>query len=374
MKKTKLMLEIEARFGEDLGDLLRRNYLTERMNPSKIGEELGASGCSIEKWLKKYEIKTRNISEAKLPAGVVKPGKEELERMYNQMSTVEIAEKLGTSNTTVGKWLKKYGIKIRNNSESQLPAGFVKPAKEELETLYLKQMKSIDEIAEKFGMSGITISGWLKRYEIKTRNISEAKLPAGVVKPGKEELERMYNQMSTVEIAEKLGTSNTTVGKWLKKYGIKIRNNSESQLPAGFVKPAKEELETLYLKQMKSIDKIAKYYKVNVRTIGRWFEEYKINLSNKNGIYHNKELRKKCIDELLEFIGKRPEELSTTDFRIKKKDGISCKGVLSWYERNYNCNSAAARDILIQDIYSTKKVSEKEELEGILRGYVNEKN
>ena len=441
MNKTKLMQKIEERFGENLEEKLRRSYLDEKINTVEIAKELGVndstvgrwlrmysidirsfsearlpvgfvvpakeeleriyvnervsssriakkfgvSNSTVRRWLDTYGIKIRNLSETQLPVGFVKPTKEELERMYwrEGMSTTDISKKLGISYMTVGRWLNENGIRIRHNSEARLPVGFVVPAKEELERMYLKEGKNTREIGEKFGVHACTIGMWVKKYGIKIRNTSEAHLPAGVVKPTKEELERMYwrEGMSTVDISEKLGVSGNVILNWLENYGIKKRGKLEALLPVGFVMPTKEELERMYLRESMSTVDIGEKFGVSNPTVGNWLKTYGIKIRNKAGIYEDKDLRKKCIDELLEITGKMAEELITTDFVKKKKDGISCMGVLGWYKREYNCNAAAARDILIQDLFGIKNLSaeekldkETQQLEKLLEGYANEKN
>jgi len=379
MKKTKRMLEIEEKFGEDLGDLLRRKYPEE--NTVEIGEELGVNSVTIYNWLKGYGIKIRNRSEMQLPADFVMPTKEELESIYwkEGKTTYEIAERFGVNNVTIYNWLKKYEIEIK----SRLPADFVKPTKEELEKKYWNDGKSTCDIAKEIGVSQNTIGRWFNEYGIKIRNNSESKLSPGAVKPTKEEMEKMYvkEKMSTVEIGKRLGFNASTISNWLEEYEIEIRNISESKLPVGVFKPTKEELESMYVKQGISANNIAKYYKVDPGTIGRWLKGYEIKVRNKKGIYDDKELRRKCIDELLEDTGKKANELATSDFKIKKKNGICCTGVLSWYQRNYNCSQADARDILVQDLFGIKNLSveeklekEKQQLEKLLEGYANEKN
>jgi len=107
-----------------------------------------------------------------LPAGFVRPSKEELRRMYvkEHMSTLEIGEKLGVSDVSIRSWLRDEGISIRNPSESRLPAGFVRPSKEELRRMYVKEHMSTLEIGEKLGVSSSTIQNWLIDYEIPIRS------------------------------------------------------------------------------------------------------------------------------------------------------------------------------------------------------------
>ena len=85
-------------------------------NTVQIGEELGVTSNTISHWLKEYRIPLRDSSQARLPKGVTKLTKKELRRIYREKNIPQIAEELGVSNSTVRKWLKKYGIPIRNSS------------------------------------------------------------------------------------------------------------------------------------------------------------------------------------------------------------------------------------------------------------------
>jgi len=259
---------------------LERMYLGEWMNAYEIAEKLGVSRTTVTHWLKLYKILIRTPSESKLKKGVVKPTKEDLERMYlkENMSTYEIGEYIGVGGCAVGKWLKKYGIPIRTTSESMLKKGVVKPTKEVLERMYLEEWMNPKEIGDKIGVDKGSIRNWLISYGIPMRGVSEARLK-GVVKPTKEVLERMYlNQwMSTVEIGEKIGVGNPIVGIWLKEYEIPTRGISEARLK-GVVKPTKEVLERMYLEKNMSPIKIGAKLGVDGTTIRKWLQEYEFQI------------------------------------------------------------------------------------------------
>jgi transposase-like protein len=287
MKKTKLMLEIEERFGENLEDLLRRKYPEE--------------------------------------------------------NTVEIGEELGVNNSTVGRWLKMYGIKIRNNSEAHLPVGFVKPTKEEIGKGNLNECESVNEIAEKFGVSCPLMRKWVKEFGMEI-------IDKRLIYDNKENRRKAVDELLEItgKRPEELSTRDFEIKK---KDGISyigiifwyMRNNNCKHAEARNIL-----LRDIYGSRTEVV--------------------------NKMGICDDREYRRKSIDELLEKTGKKPDKLSTKDFRIKKKDGLSCNGILKWYQRNNDCNRAAARDILIQELYNAERVTKKDWFEDVLKEYVNEKN
>jgi len=254
-------------------DTLERMYLEERMSICKISEKIGVVPRTIINWLSLYEIPVRTVSEAKLK-GIVKPTREDLKLRYieDQRSSVWIATEIGVNPSTIRRWLHEYGIQVRTNSESQLKEA-VKPSKEELEHLYLKERLNTYEIRDKLGVATPSITRWLKEYGIPVRSNSEAKLK-GTVKPSKEELKIMYLEdgLNAYEISVKLGVADVSIGNWLREYGIQVRTNSESQLKEA-VKPTIEELKIMYLEEWLSSYKISEIIGVSNVTVCNWLNE-----------------------------------------------------------------------------------------------------
>lgn len=87
-----------------------------------------------------------------------------------RLTTTEIAELLGKSNSTISNWLKKYEIPIRDNREAQRP---VVPTKEQLYDLYIVQELSIDTIRARLRSSEPSISRLLEEYNIPKRDKTE---------------------------------------------------------------------------------------------------------------------------------------------------------------------------------------------------------
>lgn len=173
--------------------------------------------------------------------------KEELEKLHIDMklSTPVIGEMLGVSHTAIRRWLIKYNIPIRNISESlkgrELPLKWreklrgprVIIPKEELEKAYIKEKKTINEIANLYKCNWKTVRALMERYGILTLSTSECKSRHyKAPKPTKEELERLYieEKKTTVEIGDMAGCASATIGQYLRKYDIHIRDSSESQM------------------------------------------------------------------------------------------------------------------------------------------------
>ena len=103
MKKTKKMLELEERLGEDLGVYLRREYEEKSKTPERIGEEIGTATTNVRRWIGFYGIKIRSYSEARLPNGVTKPSIERVKQLYitEKKSPLAISKEIGVSRTTI---------------------------------------------------------------------------------------------------------------------------------------------------------------------------------------------------------------------------------------------------------------------------------
>lgn len=93
--------------------------------------------------------------------------KEDLIRLYcdEMMTTYEIAEIYKTSNVTIQKRLKKYGIKLRTGMRKEYLTPKVN--RETLYDLYVTQGKSHKKTAEALNVCVATIQYWVKRYNFK---------------------------------------------------------------------------------------------------------------------------------------------------------------------------------------------------------------
>jgi transposase-like protein len=283
MKKTKKILEIERRMGEDLGDYLRREYIKKGKDISYINNKLKVARGTVWRWLKKYNISIRSISEANLPKGFVKPTKEELEYWYYEegKSMSKIATELGVVSTTfVMNLMGEHGIKRRTSAEHFLFKGFVKPTRKELKRLYHDEGKSTFQIARELGkISNSKVHKLMKKYEIPIMNSSEARLPKDFKRPTKNKLYQWYHKdgKSTIEIAEELGgVSSAFVRNLMNDYGINLIKSTDVKLPKDFKRPTKNKLYQWYHKDGKSTIEIAEELGISHVTISKWMKKYDI--------------------------------------------------------------------------------------------------
>jgi transposase len=139
----------------------------------------------------------------------------------------------------------------------------VSPA--ELRRLYQRERMAAGEIGERFGVSGRTVSGWLRQLGIAPRPQSQRRRRHRP--PNPVELRRRYvaDGLTPGQLATRYGVSASTVTRWLKDAGISRRPpGRRSHAPAG------EELRWLYQVGGLSTAQIGQRYGVSQQTAYRW--------------------------------------------------------------------------------------------------------
>lgn len=99
---------------------LKNMYIDKRLSITQIATESNVSPTTIQKYLLKYNIKTRTISEAnkgKYNGAWIDNPIKDIELLYqeyviNELSFKEIAEKYSTSKKTIARYIKKYNVPI----------------------------------------------------------------------------------------------------------------------------------------------------------------------------------------------------------------------------------------------------------------------
>ena len=208
-------------------EVLERLYVDEFKSIRQISVILGYYDRVISAMLKDYGISIRTVAENNLH-GKCRPSRDELYKMYiiDKMNTVCIGEVIDVRPSTINKWLREDGIRVRPLEEAN--DGY-HPTNEELHTLYHDMRMSPNEIGNMCGVHGDTVVYWLKTREFKIRSLSETLL-MGKHRPSKDEMYEMYvvNNMSTHQIGEQVGVSHGTIRRWLLEYDMDVRNGSEA--------------------------------------------------------------------------------------------------------------------------------------------------
>lgn len=143
-----------------------------------------------------------------------------------KLSMAKIAKRFRCTPGTIQRVMRRYGIKSRTLSEA---AKEVFIPKLTLRQLYYQKKLSTDKIAKLYHCSHATILNIMKIYKLKRR--SRLGLRKHVVIP-KKTLRNLYEKqkLSQVKIARRIQCSICAIQKLMKKYNIKSRSLSEAQM------------------------------------------------------------------------------------------------------------------------------------------------
>lgn len=159
--------------------------------------------------------------------------KEFLMQLYiqNMKPASYIAKRLTCAVSTIYSYMIKYNISRRIQEECHFSLNEIL-TKKFLKKEYIKNKKPMFQIAKELKCSYGVIYKRLIKYNIKIRTITEARLlRIGCIITKKFLLkEYVKNLKSSVDIANELDCSSTTIQKYLKIYNIPRRNPSEAQL------------------------------------------------------------------------------------------------------------------------------------------------
>jgi hypothetical protein len=101
-------------------DWLFDQYITQGKSSGKIAEEIGCGASTIQHWLRRHEIPIRDCSSSKLKlSSQILENKDWLYDQYivQKKSATKIAKEIGCQQETVSRYLHKFEIPIRTQSE-----------------------------------------------------------------------------------------------------------------------------------------------------------------------------------------------------------------------------------------------------------------
>lgn len=205
---------------------------------------------------------------------------------YEENKTLEeIAKKVGVNKTTVSNWFKDMGIPTKSWYEARRIEK-KKPKRSELKKLYVEERKSINKIAFIFNVAPITVSRWLDEYNIEKRDLRDAQfayLKKEIEMPPSEKLYKLYvgDRKSTKEIGRIFRVTDTTVNRWLELIGVLRRDQRDAkfaQFGKDVVKPSDEELLRMYHKEKMSTYEIADKFGVSQSTVCSWLKEAGVDM------------------------------------------------------------------------------------------------
>ena len=194
------------------------------VSAKQVGEECGVSSTAIMGTLKRNMISRRGVSEA---LGGLPPEKElEVVQKYLALfTTIQLAKEYGVHDSTIGCILERHGVPRRKGSVAH---GGLPPEKElEVVQKYHTKVGS-GQLAKEYGVSGVTILNILERHGIQRRTVKEAGGGLSLEKE-LEVIQGYLAKKSAKQLGEEYGIHGGTVASILKRHGVRIRTQSETQ-------------------------------------------------------------------------------------------------------------------------------------------------
>lgn len=177
----------------------------------KSGKNSTVAGKTVEKWIKRYDLKTE-----------AKPwrDRETLRRMRAEecLSQAEIAERFDCSQAIISYWIREFDLE---SGKIQKP----EPWRDEevLRRLYVEQRLTMAEVADTLQCSREAVQEWIHRHDIETRSRNPT-VPDELT--DRDTLHKLYTRdgKSTYEIADSLDCAPSTVFDWLREHDIETRS------------------------------------------------------------------------------------------------------------------------------------------------------
>jgi DNA-binding CsgD family transcriptional regulator len=275
---------------------LREQYWEKERTTAEIAEKLGLSGTTVRKYMRRYDIERRGMSEARTDGNAERLQNEQwLREQYcdEERTSYDIAAELGVSDTTVREQMEEYGIDRRDVSVEGLD-------EERLREQYYNKGLTGYEIAEKLGVTPPAVYNRMEAYGMERRSMSEIQTD-GNIQPLESEqwVREQYCKKgyTTAEIAEKLGVSDNTVCCRMDRHDIKRRNRSEAQTNGNIQLVRNEQwMREQYCEQEKTTYEIADELSLSRTTVTKWLDVHEIE--RKSSVMDPDHLPHRVIGEL----------------------------------------------------------------------------
>jgi AraC-like DNA-binding protein len=212
-------------------DWLYDQYITQHLSVDTIIKTLNCGKTTVFRYLKLYNIPARTLLDARTCKNdkltLLRDKDWLIEHYINQHKTpTQIGEELGCGRTTVMRYIEKFNITSRNVSEAKL--GDSLPLLQNYDWLfdqYVTNKKTLENITKDLGCSSTVLVKYLDLHGIERRGVTEACIKntnALVILNDKNTLSKKYNNSTTYKIANELGCHSTTVARYLNNHDIEI--------------------------------------------------------------------------------------------------------------------------------------------------------
>jgi len=208
---------------------LRKQYWDLEQSQSEIAEKVGVCSDTIGTWMRKHDLETRDMADAVANGDLsLLRDPDWLREKYweDELSSREIGEVAGFDSSVVVEYMERHDIPRRGMSEALAGGDVGKLQNEEwLQNRYWGDGETIREIAEELGVGQYTVNQWLKRHGIDRRELGSWRKINDERLNSESWLRERYwgDEMNMPEIAQKLGVSEVTVLTHMDKFEVDRR-------------------------------------------------------------------------------------------------------------------------------------------------------
>jgi transposase len=153
---------------------LREQYYEKERSTIEIAEECGAGTNTVRRWFNRHGIELMDMGTARAEGDVKLLQDEEwLREQYfeHDRSTVEIADELGVSTSTVRRNMNYHDMEARSIAEAMTGGDFEQlQDREWMYEMYVEKTHTATEIGNEVGVTPGTVITWLERHEIEVRD------------------------------------------------------------------------------------------------------------------------------------------------------------------------------------------------------------
>jgi len=203
-------------------ELVKELYYNKRLTMSVVSQRLGVSLKTLRKFMNLHNLPRRNHADYKV---LLDEYKEEIRRLYwdEELTMTAIAERYGVTVGAISDYMKKCNIPTRGGYK--LPR--TKESAEEIRRLYWDEGLTSHQIGELLGVSNTTILDLMRHYNIPTRQGGHV---PSLTAESAEEIRRLYwdEELAPSEIADQLHVTTGIVCYSMKKNNIPTRSLSEA--------------------------------------------------------------------------------------------------------------------------------------------------
>jgi transposase-like protein len=269
---------------------LRRLYWDEGLTARAIGTMHGVSGTTIRRWMRKHSIPRRTSAEIRRRLLCTA---EELHRLYwdEGLSAAAIGDMHDVTPGAVYRLMRKHGVPCRwpggvapDGSTCQNGDGYIRikvNGKWVLEHRHLMEQhqgRKLELFEDVHHINGDRADNRIENLQILDRD-EHASLHQSGQEPRVNEatLRRLYldEGLSTTAIGRRYGVCSSTVGRWMTRYGIRLRVHTATRLKQ---RPSEAEMRRAYWEEGRSSTEIARELGIHPTTVITWLRDYGIRI------------------------------------------------------------------------------------------------